>query len=357
MAKHAGQDGSQIDHVYDLLLAAPFGLHDLAKPAGALPDDAPLALAEWYVLIGGASLFHEAIVFAPPNEVHLLQDPARWWCGSVDGDDLAVTPQGRVLCWDSSVDDWLPVGSRLDRWLWGMLDGQALLYDAEGEFADDVFDEDGELSDATTLAQLRGLVRRDGAAVASRWRLGAAFVAAGDILRGREQLERCVELDEDFYWAWLELARISENLAEFANAYEEALTAAHAAQKCGAPSAGYLWSHAARLALRSNANSARDAAAAQVQRLAPQLRTEQLAGIRECMANRDWKSAGGLMDLLRAVWPRDLEVMDMARQLAAAPRQEPEVDADEGLDTDDADASEHTNDIGPTDSGSQPRPE
>ncbi len=324
MAKHAGQDGSQIDHVYDLLLAAPFGLHDLAKPAGGLPEDAPLALAEWYVLMGGASLFHDAIIFAPPNEVHLVSDPTRWWCGSVDGDDLAVTPQGRVLCWDSSVDDWLPVGSRLDRWLWGMLDAQAMLYDAEGEFADDVFDDDGELCAATELAQLRALVRRDGAAVASRWKLGAAFIAAGDVDRGREQLERCVELDENFYWVWLELARISESLGEFAGAYDEVLTAANAAQQCGAPSAGYLWSHVARLALRCNAPGNRDAAAAQVQRLAPQLRGEQLAGIRECMANRDWKSASGLMDLLRAVWPRDLDVMDMARQLAAAPRTEPD---------------------------------
>lgn len=356
MAKHAGQDGSQIDHVYDLLLAAPFGLHDLAKPACALPEDAPLALAEWYVLMGGASLFHEAIVFAPPNEVHLLQDPARWWCGTVDGEDLAVTPQGRVLCWDSSVDDWLPVGSRLDRWLWGMLDGQALLYDAEGEFADDVFDDDGELCEATTLAQLRALVRRDGAAVASRWRLGAALVAVGDILRARDQLERCVELDEDFYWAWLELARISENLGEFTGAYEEALMAANAAQKCGAPSAGYLWSHAARLALRGNDSSARDAAAAQVQRVAPQLRTEQLAGIRECMTNRDWKSAGGLMDLLRAVWPRDLEVMDMARQLAAAPRHDPEPDVADGQDADGTEADADEDDAGPNNVDAENKP-
>ena len=356
MAKHAGQDGSQIDHVYDLLLAAPFGLHDLAKPACALPEDAPLALAEWYVLMGGASLFHEAIVFAPPNEVHLLQDPARWWCGTVDGEDLAVTPQGRVLCWDSSVDDWLPVGSRLDRWLWGMLDGQALLYDAEGEFADDVFDDDGELCEATTLAQLRALVRRDGAAVASRWRLGAALVAVGDILRARDQLERCVELDEDFYWAWLELARISENLGEFTGAYEEALMAANAAQKCGAPSAGYLWSHAARLALRGNDSAARDAAAAQVQRVAPQLRTEQLAGIRECMTNRDWKSAGGLMDLLRAVWPRDLEVMDMARQLAAAPRHEPEPDVADGQDADSTEADADEDDAGPNNVDAENKP-
>ncbi len=334
MAKRIAKDGSQIDHVYELLLAAPMGLHDLMAPTKGIPDDAPVALSELYVLIGGARLFHEAIVFAPPDEIHRLDDPERWWCGTVDGDDFAVTAKGTVLCWDSSIDDWLPVGSRMDRWLWGMLDGQAMLYDHEGEFLDDVFDDDGELSAAINLAQLRALVRRDGAAVASRWRLGAAFLAAGELERGREELESCVDLDEDFYWAWLELARVSEKLGEFAGAYEEAVTAAEAAQRCRAPSAAYFWSHAARLALRANNSSARDIAAAHVQRLAPQLRTDQLQGVRGCVAARDWKSAEGLMDLLRAVWPRDLEVMDMARQLAAEPRLAPAEDADDGEDAD-----------------------
>ncbi|HPH69847.1 MAG TPA: hypothetical protein PLF40_29045, partial [Kofleriaceae bacterium] len=179
----------------------------------------------------------------------------------------------------------------------------------------------------------------DGAAVASRWRLGAAFLAAGELERGREELESCVDLDEGFYWAWLELARVSEQLGEFAGAYDEAVTAAEAAQRGRAPSAAYFWSHAARLALRANNNSARESAAANVQRLAPQLRTDQLQGVRDCVAARDWKSAEGLMDLLRAVWPRDLEVMDMTRQLAAEPRLAPsEADDDDdvtGLDAED----------------------
>jgi tetratricopeptide (TPR) repeat protein len=319
VARRVSKDGSQIDNVYELLFAAPAGLHDLAAPKASLPDDAPLALKELYVLIGGARLFHEAIVFAPPAEVHRQEEPDRWWCGSFDDQDLTVDSTGRVLCWDESIDEWLAVGSRLDRWLWGMVDSQSLMFDAEGEFVDDVFDDDGELSKATELAQCKAMVRRDGAAAAQRWRLGALLCRQGELHKGREQLENCVEAQPDFYWAWLELARVSEQLGELDGAYDEALAASQAAQRRGAIAAGYLWSHVARLAQRRNASIDRDTAAHKVQQLAPTLRSEQLTGLRDCLERGDRQSAQGLVELMRAVWPRDVEVLDLAHRVAAMP--------------------------------------
>jgi hypothetical protein len=50
--------------------------------------------------------------------------------------------------------------------------------------------------------------------------------------------------------------------------------------------------------------------------LAPDLKRAQIEGARERLDAGDMASAKGLLDLLRAVWPRDLEVLDLAKRLA-----------------------------------------
>ena len=61
---------------------------------------------------------------------------------------------------DESVDDDVCDGTRLDRWLAGQIDALDLVYDHDGEFAEDVFDEDGELLPIIREKQLRAQLKR-----------------------------------------------------------------------------------------------------------------------------------------------------------------------------------------------------
>jgi hypothetical protein len=49
--------------------------------------------------------------------------------------------------------------------------------------------------------------------------------------------------------------------------------------------------------------------------LAPELKRAQIEGARERIDAGDNASAKGLLELLRAVWPRDLEVLELARRV------------------------------------------
>ncbi|HSN25516.1 MAG TPA: hypothetical protein VLT45_04500, partial [Kofleriaceae bacterium] len=78
---------------------------------------------------------------------------------------------------------------------------------------------------------------------------------------------------------------------------------------------GYFWSQVARLAARNGNDMVRAEAATKASLLAPDLKRAQLDGARERLDAGDHASAKGLVELLRAVWPRDLEVLELARRV------------------------------------------
>ena len=67
--------------------------------------------------------------------------------------------------------------------------------------------------------------------------------------------------------------------------------------------------------MRNGDEMTRAQAATKASVLAPELKKSQIEGARERLAAGDQVSAKGLVELLRAVWPRDLEVLDLAKQL------------------------------------------
>src|SRR5262249_34476264 len=97
---------------------------------------------------------------------------------------------------------------------------------------------------------------------------------------------------------------------------DEARAAADAAD--GHPQAGYFHAQLARLASLAGDEPTRAEAARRAADLAPELRSQQLDGARDSLAAGDLASARGLVALLRAVWPRDLEVLALAHQVDAA---------------------------------------
>lgn len=297
-----------------LLEDAPAGLHDMDPPTAQLPPGLPEGLIELYARCDGARLFLDAIELVPAADV-VMASPARWRFGTVDGDAVSIDHRGRIWRFDDAVDDDLLDGTRLERWLLGQIEATGLLYDRDGEFAEDAFGEDGEIVPAVRERQLRAQLRRDPAAPAPRWRLAQALHEQGAVEDARAELEQAVADDPAFAWAWLDLARISERLGEIAGAIDEARMGAQTAEGTQHPQAGYFWAQLARLASRAGDELLRAEAATKTSLLAPDLRRAQLAGARDSLESGDAASAKGLLELLRAVWPRDLEVLDLARRL------------------------------------------
>lgn len=315
--KRRDDDHAGLDRVFSILEDASPGLHDVDPPAAGLPPGLPPPLIELYARCDGGRIFLDTIEIAPAREV-AMPTPARWQFATVDGDPIAIDHRGKIWRTDESLDDDVCEGTRLDRWLAGVIDATALLYDADGEFAEDVFDEEGELLPAVAEQQLRAQLKRDPAAPGPRWRLGHALIAQGAIEDARNELEQTVADDPAFAWAWLDLARISEKLGDVGNALDEVRMAAETAEGVQHDQAGYFWAQLARLASLTGDEMLRAQAATKCSLLAPSLKNAQLAGARESLEAGDAASAKGLVDLLKAVWPRDLEVLELARRIPAS---------------------------------------
>ncbi|HEY0479441.1 MAG TPA: tetratricopeptide repeat protein, partial [Kofleriaceae bacterium] len=262
----------------------------------------------------GARLYLDTVELRPSAEVE--RRDAHWSFGELEGEDLLLDARGRVWRTDDSLDDLVCEGTGLDRWLAGIVDALALLYDADGEFADGVFDAEGELEPAVGERQLRAMLKRDPGAPGPRWRLAHALLSQDRVPDARAELEDVVAAEPGFSWAWLDLAKISERLGELPGALDEARAAAEAA--ANHPQAGYFHAQLARLASLAGDEPTRAAAARRAAELSPDLRTAQLEGARESLAAGDLTSARGLLALLRAVWPRDLEVLELAGKVDAA---------------------------------------
>ena len=306
--------GDGLDRVFEILAEAQPGLHDVEPPSPTLPTGLPPPLIELYGHCDGLRLYIDAVELVPAREV-TMPAAGRWRFGEVDGDAISIDHRGRIWRADSTLDDDVCEGTRLDRWLHGVLESTALLYDHDGEFADNVFDEVGEVLPEVRERQLKAQLKRDPAAPAPRWRLALALIEQGADETARDELEQAVADDPAFAWAWLDLARMSEQMGDLGNAIDECRMAADTAEGIQHEQAGYFWSQLARLAVRANDDVLRAQAATKVSLLAPSLKQHQLAGARESLESGDHASAAGLLELLRAVWPRDLEVLDLARRV------------------------------------------
>ena len=303
-----------LDRVFARLGEATPGLHDVTPLSVVLPDGLTEPLIELYGHCDGARLFHDSVEIVASAAV-AADDVGRWRFAALEGEPVSVDARGRIWRADPSLDDDVCEGSRLDRWLAGVVDAVAMLYDADGEFDDGLFDDDGELLPAVAERQLRAQLKRDPRAVGARWRLAHALLAQGDVDGGRRELEDVVKQAPEFAWGWLDLARLSERGGELGGAIEEAREAATVATTARHAQAGYFWAQVARIAAVAEDEAARAEAATKAAKAAPEMKAEQMAGVRASMEAGDVESARGLMALLRAVWPRDVEVLAVGRDV------------------------------------------
>jgi tetratricopeptide (TPR) repeat protein len=308
-------DDSPIDRLIAVLEAAPAGLHDLDDASGDVPLEWPITMSDVYLAFDGARLFHEELILYPA--AHVIRDEnGRWQIGDLGGNAIQVDGRGRVWRTDEESGEDVVDGTSLPKWLRGQIEALSLLFDKDGEYGEDVFDDEGEISADLARAQVRAQVKRDPKAPGPRWRLARALAAAGEVDAARAELESVVEVAPELPWAWLDLARLSESLGELDGAYDEAVAAAEAAP--GHEQVAYFWAHAARLAVRRKNDADRARCAARAVDADPRIVEAQLAGAEQNLADGDVESARALVELARAVAPRDLTAIDLARRIDAA---------------------------------------
>ena len=311
-------DDTTVDRIMAALERAPAGLHDLGEPTVDVPLDWPATVGDVYLAFDGGALFGDLLTLVPAREA-TTDDDGLIAIGELVGDAIWFDRKGRVWRADPDTGERVIDGTRFDRWLHGVVDGLAALYDDEGEFAEDAFTDDGELSEETARAQLHAQLKRDARAPGPRWRLARRLAAEGELALAREHLEDVVATTPDLAWAWLDLARVSEKLGELAGAIDEAEAAALA--RPGHELAGYFLAEAARLAALAGDEPRRAALAARALAADPELARGQLSGATTSLEAGELDDAAHLVSLARALAPRDLAVLDLARRIDAAREQ------------------------------------
>ena len=294
----------------DLLSSHAEGIHRLGEPAPVLDSALPAALAAVYRCFDGGELFHETLVIKPAGDVARVD--GRYLVGEALGDDLQVDASGHLWILEKDSGEIIEEGSAFDRWLLGYVEAESELYDSDGEFLDDLYDEAGELTAERCVGRERKILKRDKQAPAPRWRLARALVRVGKIEEARRELEEVVAARPGFAWAWFDLARASERLGQVAGAVAEAEAAADADPDC--EYAGYFLAHAARLAAASGASPRRAELAARARERAPGLVELHLAAARQCRADDDPSGTREHAELVLALVPGHLEGLDLARQ-------------------------------------------
>jgi tetratricopeptide (TPR) repeat protein len=291
------------------------GVHRLGDPAPALDADLPPALVGVYRAFDGAELFHDALSLYPT--AGWKRDGGRVQVGELGGDALWVElATGALWRLEEDTGEWLSEGTRLDRWLWGWVEAEGVLYDREGEFRDGVIGPEGDLTEETAIEHERRVLRRDRGAASPRWRLARALARSGDVAAARRELETVVDEHPAFGWAWYDLARLSETLGELAGARDEAMAAAEADPSY--EHAGFFLGWAARLAALAGDEPARGELAERARRADPSLTQRQLEGARANLESGDLTAARELVQLVLAIEPRDLAALDLKRRLDAA---------------------------------------
>jgi tetratricopeptide (TPR) repeat protein len=227
-----------------------------ARLGGALPA----AYASFLRSFDGADLFHESIVIAgvgeaAPRSLLALNAPAAGDAAralvfgeAVAGDRFLLDARGRVLRLRAGSDERIVAGSSFERWLDATIARERLLYGPDGEFAPDVFDEDGEeIAPAVVLRQTERALKVDPGSAEAQHERGVALRRLGRAERALEAFAAASEIDPDDPWPWFDFGRTAleaeRELPRARAAFERA-----AAREAG-PAGARLFAWAARAAL------------------------------------------------------------------------------------------------------------
>jgi hypothetical protein len=251
---HRGRPALYFEGFRSALADAPAGLLRAGPPA----DPAAIAAAEQVLgrplphaydaflrSFDGADMFHESLVvygvgprtfrgLVPGNEAPgpLLHPGELVIAEGAGGDRLALSAEDEARVFRlraGSEERWL-AGSSFPRWLEAAIAREAILYDHEGEFRLEAFEEDGEeLTPTFALRQAERALKKDPGSAESHHDLGVASRRLGRLDRAREAFAEAATLDPENPWPAFDHGRTALALDSFVEAAEAFRRAAAAA--------------------------------------------------------------------------------------------------------------------------------
>jgi tetratricopeptide (TPR) repeat protein len=235
--------------------APPATLSEIAAAEGALGARLPAEYASFLRSFDGADLFHEAVVIAgvgPAAPRALLELGSRAgelvFAEAVAGDRFALDGAGRVWRLRAGSDERILAGSSFGLWLDACVARERLLYGSDGEFAPDVFDEDGEeIAPATVVRQMERALKVDPGSAEAEHERGVALRRLGRGEKAVEAFAAATALDPENPWPWFDLGRTALAVGRDLPRAREAFL--RAAEREPGPAGARLLAWAARAAL------------------------------------------------------------------------------------------------------------
>ncbi|MEX1363981.1 MAG: tetratricopeptide repeat protein [Nannocystaceae bacterium] len=309
------------------LYVAPPGLHRVGDPASAeaiaaagLPPAAAmlwarvdglevgaemsriLALAE----IEGATARAEADGWLQPGDVVIGED----------GRDLLVLPQDP---WAEGADvvrieeggERLPEASTVAHLALGLLGEASVMFGDDGEYRDELFGEDGELTQAAHRRLLRRRLDCDPDAPRARLRLAQHLLAAGELRGAKGELEQVLRRAPELPWAHETQARVAIAQGSPERARRAYAKAAELVEPLEPAQAAYFRAQAARFA----EGDEREALVQRVRSARPGFAREQVEAAEALLEREALPQAREVVELGLVVSPGQVELLALRGRL------------------------------------------
>jgi hypothetical protein len=316
-----------LDRIDERLAEAPPGMHRCGRPAASaslqtagLPATAALV---WARFDGMELACGEARLFA------LVELATATRTADAEGilapGDRVIGERGRTSMvlpadpWSEgaevvSIDEEgerAPEASSVAHLVLGWLGEISVLYDDDGDFREDLFDEDsGEL----TLEAQRRLLRRrldfDPDAPRARLELARSLAARGEHRGAQAELKAVLKRAPEYAWAHHELGHVHSALGQERAAHEAHARAAQSAREPEVQALFWAWA-----ALRSSSEEQRARCAREVLERRAAFVAHQLAGAKSLLELGRVGEAQEMIELGLAVAPRSLELLALRRVL------------------------------------------
>jgi tetratricopeptide (TPR) repeat protein len=295
----------------------------------------PRAFAAFLQSFDGADLFHEAIIIAgvgphAPRALAELNEGGDEliFAEAVAGDRFAFDARGRVIRLRADSDDRVLAGTAFEQWLDATVARERVLYGPDGEFAPDVFDEDGEeIAPVVVVRQMERALKVDPGSAEAEHERGVALRRLGKTARAIEAFASATALDPDAAWVWFDLGRTALEASPVAGL--EPARALEAFQRAAAlergPAAARLHAWAARAAVAAGDEAAAASAREKALSLEPALLDSLLRAEAEAKHEGDDPARAESEALRLALAPassprRSLRVVETATEKAPPAR-------------------------------------
>ncbi len=319
-----------LERLEERLMMAPPGLHQVGAPASepaireaGLPPAAGMLWARY----DGIEIGAETARVLPVAEISSATEAAGAE-GLLREGDLVVGEMGRDLLvlpldpYEEGADvvlveeggERLPDASTAVHLALGWVAEAGVLFGDDGEFRDELFGEDGEL----TLAAERRLLRRrldvDPDAPRPRLRLAQQLRRGGELRAAASELKQVLRRAPQLPWAHEALARVKEDRDDVEGASRSYVEAAELMEPIDPQLAAYFRARAARCAQGDE----RSALVERVREARPDFAREQVDAAQALIAREAFAEALEVVTLGLAIAPGQVELLALRSELSSA---------------------------------------